>query len=237
MIRGNIEAHFTKVIYNWVDTNKFQLRTIFNEKPANALVFSNYATKNNHYKIIEAACKRVGLPLDVLGEGMGNAVKNPEDIIGKYDLVFAKAKAAIEALATGAGVIVCDYAGFGDLVRPANFDYLRKFNFGRRTLTRTYEEAIILEAINKFNSADNRQNALTIRDQSSFDKIVEEIILLYKETVRNYADGKRGPKELILKTWLIAAALKSYYLFTTTILFKKLSVLKYKITNTVKHSF
>ncbi len=229
--QGSIAADYTKVIYNWVDIDKFKLRDTFSDKARNALVFSNYATKDNHYKVIAAACQQAGIPLATLGEGMGTAVANPEDFLGQYDLVFAKAKAAIEALATGAGVIVCDFVGLGQMVSPSNIEQLRQFNFGRRTLTRPYEVALIVEEINKFNGPNNRLNAQTIRQAASFDKTLNEIVALYQKTMEDYAAGKRGPTASFVPTRMLSLVLKSYFLFTTTLVFKKLSQLKYKIKN------
>jgi hypothetical protein len=234
---GAIEKRYTKVIYNWVDTNKFRLRNHFPDKPQSALVFSNYATTENHYRIIAAACKRAGLPLHALGEGMGTAVKNPEDILGQYDLVFAKAKAAIEAIATGAGVIVCDYAGFGEMVSQLNITHLRRFNFGRKTLTRKWDVDLIITEINKFNCNENRLNALTIRNEASFEKTLEEITMLYRDVIGAYREGERGPDAGIIKTRLISFAIKSYFFFSATLVFKQLSKLKYKIKNRLKHKY
>jgi hypothetical protein len=36
-----------------------------------------------------------------------------QEVLGRYDLVFAKAKCAIEAMVVGAAVIVCDANGLG----------------------------------------------------------------------------------------------------------------------------
>ena len=40
----------------------------------------------------------------------------------RYDIVFAKARAAIEAMAVGAAVIVCDFDGVGPMVSTENVD-------------------------------------------------------------------------------------------------------------------
>ena len=37
----------------------------------------------------------------------------PEEALGSYDIVFAKARAAAEAVATGTAVVLCDVAGAG----------------------------------------------------------------------------------------------------------------------------
>jgi glycosyltransferase involved in cell wall biosynthesis len=114
LLEEGIPEQHTGVMLNWVDTKKFALRKHWSEKPRKALVFSNYATRDNHLGIIQQACDLAGLELDCIGRGVGNAVDKPENFLGSYDIVFAKAKAAIEALATGAMVIPCDFRGLGE---------------------------------------------------------------------------------------------------------------------------
>src|SRR5205823_2239178 len=57
IIDNGIAEKDTAVLYNWVDTSRFKLRQTFSKKPLKALVFSNYADKNNHFQIIQAACE------------------------------------------------------------------------------------------------------------------------------------------------------------------------------------
>ena len=66
---------------------------------------------------------------------MNNAVAKPEEIIKDYDIVFAKGRAALEALAVGSAVIV--YTGIrflGSMVRAEDVERLRPLNFGIRAV-------------------------------------------------------------------------------------------------------
>lgn len=188
----NIDTADTFVIHNWVDTNKFRLREHFSDMPAKALVFSNYATPNNFYKIIKDACKLSGIELNVLGRGMGTQVNNPEDHLLKYDLVFAKAKAAIEALSTGAAVITCDFSGLGDMVTQSNIREIIKYNFGMKSLTKPITVDLIIEEIKKFNRDQNKLNAILIREEASLDRVINSLMDLYKNTIKLYNEGQRG---------------------------------------------
>jgi hypothetical protein len=228
--QGGIPPQNTAVVYNWVNTHRFKARDSFAEQPQKALVFSNYATAQNHYRIIEQACRMAGLELEAIGEGMGNLVKNPESILGQYDLVFAKAKAAMEALATGAAVILCDYAGMGEMVTADNMPHYRKYNFGRKTLTRPITVENILAEIKKFSSAQNRANATAIANEASFEKTLDQLIGCYQEQISLYAAGQRGPAGHWQQT-LHPYILKGYFYFTRTKLFQLLSAFKYKIKN------
>ncbi len=186
IIDNGIEEKDTFVLYNWVDTDRFKLRGNISEKPSRALVFSNYATKDNYFRILQEACARVNIELEGIGTGFKNETMFPEDILPHYDIVFAKAKAAMEALATGAGVITCDYRGLGGFVTRENFAHFRKFNFGMKTLTRPIEADLVIGEINKYRKDDILEAALMIRKEASFTSYVENILNLYHSAINEY---------------------------------------------------
>jgi hypothetical protein len=191
---NGIAENITSVIYNWVDLSRFKLRKKFAKKPSRALVFSNYASKDNFFQVIREACEQAGLKLDVIGQGFGNHLKHPEEVLGSYDIIFAKAKAAMESLATGAGVIVCDYRGLAEMVNSANFSSFRKYNFGMKTMTRPFETDLIVNEINKYNAEENLCVAELIRKEASFNETADKILEAYHETIKIYKTGeKRSP--------------------------------------------
>lgn len=111
-----IPEHLVDVIYNCVDTNRFIERSPLPPSPGRALVFSHYAGANTHLEAVKAACAETNLPVDVVGSYSGNSCPAPESILGNYDLVFAKARCALEAMAVGTAVILCDTRGLGPMV-------------------------------------------------------------------------------------------------------------------------
>jgi len=125
IIDNGIPEHSTTVLYNWVDTSRFKFREAFHDKPKKALVFSNSASPDNYFRTIQKTCFRLGISADGIGLNLKNPTSHPEQVLNDYDIVFAKAKAAMEALSTGAGVIVCDILGLGGIVSVDNFDYFR----------------------------------------------------------------------------------------------------------------
>jgi len=126
---SNITLH-----HNPVDLERFPKRGPLPDAPKRALVFSNTLTEANHLKEIRNICAQAGISLDVVGLGMGTARNDPESILQDYDLVFAKGRAALEALATGCAVILCDAEEAGEMVTCENYDLLRLRNFGLRTM-------------------------------------------------------------------------------------------------------
>jgi glycosyltransferase involved in cell wall biosynthesis len=190
IIDNGIEEKDTFVLYNWVDTDRFKLRGHISNKPSRALVFSNYATKDNYFRVLQEACERSNIGLDGTGRGFNNEVADPENIMHNYDIVFAKAKAAMEALATGAGVILCDTRGLGEFVTRENFSHFRKYNFGMRTLTRPVETGLVLAEINKYGKDKILEAALLIRKDASFTTYLEKILEIYRSAIREYHQRK-----------------------------------------------
>jgi len=121
-----------EVLLNFVDLARFTPRADLPAAPARALVFSHNA--RDHLWAVKRACEPRGIRVDAVGHSLGNATTAPESLLRDYDLVFAKGRAAIEALATGCAVILCDSAGVGPMVSSADFERLRRLNFGIRAL-------------------------------------------------------------------------------------------------------
>ncbi|HEV7701000.1 MAG TPA: glycosyltransferase [Pyrinomonadaceae bacterium] len=189
IVTNMIPGNNTTVIRNWVDTETFPLREDRPATPLRAVVFSNYAKSDNYYKIVRAACLKAGLEVDGIGYYLNKVETAPEKVIGRYDIVFAKAKAAMEAMATGAAVIVCDANGLAETVTTSNFDYFRKLNFGAKTLSRPVEVSSLIAEIKKYDLTENLRVAHRIREEASFDRTFKTIFELYGEAIAEYASG------------------------------------------------
>ena len=167
------------VIFNSVDTVRFAQRPPLPDRPQRALVFSNYATDINYLSAVRAACKQINLPLDVIGSGVGKLVDRPQDVLPNYDVVFAKARCAIEAMAVGNAVILCDETGLGPMVNSAEVAELRKWNFGMRTLQSPIEPGRIATELDRYNAADARLVSDYIRSHSAASRLIREYSSLY----------------------------------------------------------
>lgn len=144
----------TQVIYNTVDTQRFVPRDPLPAAPRRAAVFSHYAGAGTHLEAVRVACARAQLPLDVLGSGSGNSIAQPETLLGQYDLVFAKARCALEAMAVGTAVLLCDAQGVGPMVSTDKLPNLRRWNFGRRVLIEPLTPSTILDRMARYDAAD-----------------------------------------------------------------------------------
>ncbi|MGE0129553.1 MAG: glycosyltransferase [Blastocatellales bacterium] len=172
---------------NFVDLSRFKPRAPLPPRPARALVFSNYATEQDFLPVIRAACLRAGLPLDTIGIGSGNPSARPWEEIGAYDLIFASGRSALESLAVGAAVIVCNRFGLGPMVTAGELDWLRRTNFGfMSTLRRPFDADEALRQIGRYDAEDAAEVSRRIRATAGLETTVDRLLDLYAEVMAEH---------------------------------------------------
>ena len=178
------------VILNSVDTDQFQPRAPLPAKPVRALLFSHGAT---HVNAVREACRRTQLTLDVIGADSGNVVTRPQDVLGQYDIVFAKARCALEALAVGSAVVLCDTVGVGPMVTTREVDQLRRLNFGVRALQGSVNPDLLEKEIVRYDAADAAEVSRRIRNGAGREAAIDQIIAVYQDVLDEFAATRRDP--------------------------------------------
>ena len=186
---SGIPDDHVSVILNPVDPEQFGSRAALPATPARALVFSNGAKESPHLAAVREACRRTGLSLDVVGADAGNVTARPQDMLGQYDIVFAKARCALEAMAVGSAVVLCDVQGAGPMVTSGELDRLRRFNLGIRTLREKVAADVLEKEIARYDPRDAATVSQRIRPTAGRDAAIDQIIELYQEVVREFAGG------------------------------------------------
>jgi hypothetical protein len=179
------------LVYNFVDLRRFLPRGPLPSVPSRALLFSNYASEQNIVPIVREACKRMGLTLDIVGLESHNVTDQPQQLLPQYDVVFAKARAALEALASGCSVVLCDIFGLGPLVTSQNVLQLREYNFGLRTLQETPSVEAIVARLRQYNPLDAAQASAQVRQHCDISVVVSQLELLYTRTQQEFASRPR----------------------------------------------
>lgn len=175
-----------RVHFNPVDLRRFLPRSPLPARPQRALVFSNSATEFNYVPAIRQACAGLGITLDVVGEQANRVSAEPEKILSGYDLVFAKARCALEALAIGNAVIVCDVTGLASLVTTSNLDSLRNKNFGWRAQQNPITPESIAREITKYDAEDAARVSEWVRARASLGQATESLVAIYREAIRDF---------------------------------------------------
>ncbi|HKS11017.1 MAG TPA: hypothetical protein VJS13_15820, partial [Pyrinomonadaceae bacterium] len=124
--------------------------------------------------------------LDVIGAEAGSIVTRPQDVLGQYDIVFAKARCALEALAVGSAVVLCDTVGVGPMVTSGEVDQLRRLNFGVRTLQGNVHPDVLEKEIARYDAADATEVSRRIRDGAGREAAIDQILALYEDVVSEF---------------------------------------------------
>jgi hypothetical protein len=186
---AGVDPERQETILNFVDLDRFQPRPPLPPRPRRALVFSNNAHEATHLPAVRAACAAAGVEVDVAGIASGRVAARPELLLPAYDLVFAKGRAAIEALAVGAAVVLCDAAGCGPMVASANLDRLRPLNFGFRTLEQPLSAAALSAQIACYDAADAMRVCGRMRQVAGLDRAVARYLDLYERILEEHRAG------------------------------------------------
>lgn len=192
--RNGIPEERVRLIFNAVDLDRFVPRDPLPPKPLRAAVFSNYVDEASGLGVIREACRRAGIELDVLGRAAGTPEVKPEEVLGRYDLVFGKARCALEAMATGCATILCDYGKLGGIVTSQNWADLRRMNFGRRIIRHKLDVEHLLAEIARYDAHDAREVMRNIREVASLDDALMSILALAREAIHEQGVvGSPGP--------------------------------------------
>jgi len=184
-----------EVLLNFVDLRRFSVRSALPPRPARALVFSN--TARGHLGAVRDACAAAGIAVEAAGHDIGRATADPARLLRQYDLVFAKARAAIEALASGSAVVLCDAAGVGPMVSTANVRHLRRLNFGLRTLQAPIARDVIAREVARYDPRDAREVTAYIRAAADADAAIDRLVEIYREVIAEHAAaGVEGGDDL-----------------------------------------
>lgn len=190
-LESGIPEDRVRLLLNSVDLERFKPRRPLPERPKRALVFSNYAKENEHIKALRETCASRGISLEILGAGVGNISGRPEEMLRNFDIVFAKGRSALEALAVGVAVVI--YSGVkypGPMVTTQELDRLLPLNFGVRAMNSPLAPDALARAldaeISRYDPEDAAEVSRRVRAFSSQDKAVDEMVALYEEIIEEY---------------------------------------------------
>jgi hypothetical protein len=175
-----------KVIPNFVDLERLRPRAPLPALPRRALVLSALANELRCFEPIAQACREREITVDAMGADQGGAPEHPEEVLAAYDLVFARGRAALEAIAIGAAVVLCDRQGVGPLVTTDRLEELRAGNFGRRLLQRPLTRDTVAEQIDRYDAEDAGEVSRMLRARSGLVHGVDDLVQLYHDVIREH---------------------------------------------------
>jgi hypothetical protein len=163
------------LIFNPVDLSQFPPRQMLPlTPPRRAALFFSCASTPSILATIRQACERQGIALEVIGPG-ARFEEEPGRVLSSYDLVFGKARCAIEAMASGAHVILCAPEGIGPPITINDFHALRRRNFGRSVLAEPMGVELLERRILGLKSGVTTELTRLIRQHSNTERLAEHM--------------------------------------------------------------
>lgn len=183
------------VLLQFVDLERFRPRAPLPAKPRRALILCNQTEENEYLGAARAACTRAGVALDVYGLGVGRPHARPEELMAEYDVVFAKGRTALEALAVGACVVVYWWRRLGPVVTSGAVEKLRRDNFGMRSMgPRSTPEEFgrdVEAALARYDAVEAARVSEMVRADAGRERLVAEFVELYESVIEEHAQTPR----------------------------------------------
>ena len=176
-----------RLLPSFVDLDRFRPRAPLPARPKRALILCNYAEELPHLAAAREACAGVGVTLDAMGALLGKPCEQPEKVLGRYDIVLCKGRTALEAMATGAAVILHVQQSLGPLVTSSELERLLPLNCGIRAMERAPDpEAFaraLLGEIERYDPSDAARVSRAVREACGRDRAADEFISIYEEVI------------------------------------------------------
>jgi glycosyltransferase involved in cell wall biosynthesis len=170
---------------NFVDLERFRPRPALPPAPRRALVLSNYVDERSAAAVREA-CAQAGIEVDVRGRSIGHMARHPEDVLPQYDVVFAKGRAALEAVSVGNAVIVSDTFGVGPMVSLRNARELRTLSCDFRKLVVPLSAQAIARELKRYDPVDAARVSRLARAHVGLDRAVRAFLRIYEDSAARF---------------------------------------------------
>ena len=176
-----------EIVCQFVDLDRFVPRSTLPTSPRRAAILCNHTKENEHLRAAREACARRGLTLDVYGAGVGRVCERPEEMLRDYDIVFAKGRAALEAAAIGAAVVVYWWRRLGPMVKARDLEQLRTDGFGMRSMSPQLMPEEFGRAIERvledYDATDATEVSRLVRADAGRDVAIRDLVQLYEEVI------------------------------------------------------
>lgn len=177
---AGIDRASVALILNGVDLRRFTPGGALPPSPRKALAF---AKNSDHVEIIRAACAQRGIAVDFIGEAAGAQVEDAAAVLPTYDLVFASALSAIEAMACLRPVIVCDGRGMAGMIDSTRYAAWRPENFGLGVFNAPLSVERVLAEIDRYDPGEAQRVGQTLRAEAGLETWIGQYVALYRDAI------------------------------------------------------
>jgi hypothetical protein len=177
---AGLDCDSVALILNGVDTERFAPGPALPKKPSRALAF---AKNEDHIAVIRDACAHRRIAVDFIGAATSVNLEDPSKALPTYDLVFASALSAIEAMSCMRPVIVCDGRGMAGMVDRKRYEAWRPQNFGLAILNAPLSIERTLAEIDRFDATESQRVGERVREEAGIAPWIAHYVALYREAI------------------------------------------------------
>lgn len=163
-----------EIIRDFIDTEKFKPEAPISPKLQNVLFISNYKKWKN-FKIIEGACKKLGVNLKCCGAPYGRNYKIEEEI-NSADMIVSWGRGIMEAMSCGRAVLSFDQQLGDGYITPETYFEARKYNFGGLVYKKTFTIYSMAQEMLKYDSRCSNINRELIKMYHEVERGVTQIL-------------------------------------------------------------
>jgi|GEM_PF-4858228 len=154
---------------NYVDLDHLSRIAEPRQRPKRWLVICQKQRCLKQLVVLARLAWRHGARLTAVGPRVLRRITNIPDEASRHDLVFASARCALEAAATGAGVVVTDYRGDSGCLTPQNVQKTWQHNFGGEAFVRPLSIDRLSEAISHYDANAATEAGIWLRQNANLD--------------------------------------------------------------------
>jgi hypothetical protein len=166
---------------NAIDFGHCRPRPPLPERPRRALIVAHHSA--DHVPACVAACQQAGLEVALAGFAAGRPLKDLPGEMAGFDIVFGAARIALEALAVGCAVVVCDARGLAGMARSADFAAWRPANFGRALLTSPVTPETVGRALADYAPQDAAELSAQVRAECGLEAALDRLEAFYAQAI------------------------------------------------------
>lgn len=133
---------------------------------------------------LAAGAREAGMDLEWVGKASGRMVENPASWLATCEVVFASGRSAIEAMASGCGVIPISEETLGERVAPANFDRLAGINFCAEPSDPPITRERVAERLRARDAPGAAEICARVRAEATLDRAVDRLEEFYREVLQ-----------------------------------------------------
>lgn len=179
-IRALATGHRIVRLSQPIDVERFKPRSVLPPRARTALTFGNYV-HGTRLGLLERACARSGIELRHVGGYGPRLTSDPAGALNEVDVVFGKARAALEAMACGRAVYVYDHNGAEGWVTDANRALLAADNLGGQSQPIELDEDRLVADLGRYDAASGLANRDHVIAHNSATKHVTALVELLRE--------------------------------------------------------